>query len=64
MVLQLGLQTWFQELMKLTFLISHLKNNSLREKVIRSGFIQRETHSTDRVWGIAEGECGLKIWWG
>ena len=31
---------------------------------VRSGFIQRETSSTDRVWAIREGEWGLKMWHG
>ena len=37
-----------------------------RNKVmVRSGFIQRETHSTDRVWATAESKCGgLEIWCG
>ena len=25
---------------------------------------EREAHSTDRVWAIAEGECGCEIWCG
>ena len=42
--------TWFQDLMKLRFLMSHDRKNSVRDKVIvRSGFIQiqREAHSTE-----------------
>ena len=31
---------------------------------VGSGFIQRETSYTDRVWAIREGEWGLKMWHG
>ena len=63
MVLQQGLQTWFQELMKLSFLISHLKNNSLRDKVISKKWIYSERNTLHRVWAITEGECsGPKMW--
>ena len=59
--------TWFQDLMKFRFLMSHGRKNSVREKVIsKKGFIQiqREAYSTDRVWAIAEGEHGPEIWHG
>ena len=53
----------FQALMKLRFLMSHCRKNSVRDKVIgRSGFIQRET--LHGVWTITEGECSLKMWCG
>ena len=49
--------------MKLRFLMSHLRKNPVRDEVIgKKWIIQRETHSTDRRWAIAEGECSsLKI---
>ena len=33
---------------------------------VRSGFIQiqREAHSTEKVWAITEGECGPEVWRG
>ena len=34
--------------MKLGFLMSHHRKNSVRDKKIVSGFIYRETHSTDK----------------
>ena len=43
--------TWFQDLRKFRFLMSHGRKNSVREKVIsKKGFIQiqREAYSTDR----------------
>ena len=42
------------------------KFSERRDKVmVRSGLIQRDTHSTDRVWAIAEGKCGgFEIWCG
>ena len=57
-------RTWFQDLMKLRFLMSHRRKNSVGDKVTgRSGFIQiqREAHSTDRVWAMTEGKCGLEM---
>ena len=55
--------TWFQDLMKLRFLMSHLKKNSVGDKVIGKKYIysdQREAHSTDRLWAITE--YSPKIW--
>ena len=44
--------TWFQDLMKLRFLMSHYRKNSVRNKVIGKKWIysdQREAHSTESV---------------
>ena len=38
------------------FLTSHCRKNSARDKVTGKKGTQRETHSTDRVWAILEGE--------
>ena len=49
---------WFQDLMKLRFLLPHHRKNSVRDKVIsKKGFIQiqRETHSTDKSVGHHRG---------
>ena len=76
--------TWFQDLMKLRFLMSRHRKNTVRDKVIGKKWIYSdserntlhrqcrpsqkvrvalgEMNSIDRVWVIAEGECGLKIW--
>ena len=59
--------TYFQNLMKLRFLMSHHRKNSVRDKVIgEKWFIQiwGEAHSTHRVWAITEGECGCEMWCG
>ena len=53
--------------MKLRFLMPHHRKNSVRDKVIgKKGFIQiqREAHSTDRVWAITEGEYSREMWRG
>ena len=49
--------------MKLRFLISHHRKNSLRDKVIGKKEVDLfgEKHSTDRMWATAEGECSLKM---
>ena len=38
--------------------MSRHRKNSLRDKVIGNKQVQRETHPTDRVWAILEGESG------
>ena len=38
--------------------MSHHRKNSVRDKVIGNNQVQRETHSTDRVWAVLEGESG------
>ena len=51
-------QYWSQDLMKLRFLMSHHKKNSVRNKVIvRIGFYS-EIHSIDRMWASKEDKCG------
>ena len=66
MVFPLRSQTGFQDLLKLRFLMSHCRKNSMRDKVIGEKWIySRETHSTDRLLAITEGKCsGLKMWCG
>ena len=56
MVFQLRSHTWFQDLTKLRFLMSHCRKNSVRDKVVDKDVdLFREKHST---------ECGLKMWRG
>ena len=49
---------WFQGLVMLRFLMSHHRKKFSEIQSVRGGFtqIQREAHSTDRVWAISEGE--------
>ena len=47
--------------MKFTFWVSHPGKNSVRDKVIDKKRIYLETHSTDRVWAISEGEGSTKV---
>ena len=47
-VFQLRSQTWFQDLMKLRFLMSHLRKNSVREKVISKKWIYSERNTVCR----------------
>ena len=51
--------TWFQDLMKLGFLTSHRRKNSVRDKVIGKKWIYSDTErrTLHRVWSIAEDEC-------
>ena len=51
--------TWLQDLVKLGFLMSDHRKNSVRDKVVGKKWIiqiQGEAHSTDNVWAIPEGE--------
>ena len=48
--------------MKLRFLTSQHRKNSVREKVIDKKWIYLEKHSTDRVWAISEGKSGTRVW--
>ena len=53
--------------MKLRFLMSHRRKNSVRDKVIGKKWIysdtERSTHTAQtRVWAIAEGKCSHKMW--
>ena len=51
-------QSW-----KLRFLMSHWRQNSMRDKVIGNKWIYLErTHSTDRVWCISEGKRNTRVW--
>ena len=47
--------------MKLRFLMSHHRKNSVRDKVIGKKWIYLERNSTDRVWAISEGKRGTEI---
>ena len=55
---------WFQGLMKLRFLMSHCRKNSVRDKVIGKKWIYSDIESStlQRVWAIAEGKLGHEIW--
>ena len=44
-----------QDLMKLIFLMSHGRKNSVREKVISKKWIYLEKHTAQIVWDISEG---------
>ena len=50
---------WFQGLMKLRFLMSHCKKNSVRDKAIGKRWIcsDSERNSLHGEWTITEGEC-------
>ena len=51
--------------MKLRFLKSHCRKNSVRDKVIGKKWIYSDSErraSPQTVWAIAEGEYGLEIW--
>ena len=56
--------TWFQDLIKLRFLMSHHRKNSLRDNVIdkKWAYSDSEGNTLHRVWGIAEDEGGCKKW--
>ena len=47
-VFQLRSHTWFQDLMKLRFLMSHRRKNSVRNKVIRKKWIYLERNTIHR----------------
>ena len=58
---------WFQGLMKLRFLMSHCKKNSVRDKAIGKRWIcsDSERSTPHRVWAIAEGGYGgHEMWFG
>ena len=50
--------TWFQDLMKLRFLMSHYRKNSVRNKVIGKKWIYSDSgrSTLHRVWDIAQGQ--------
>ena len=57
--------TWFQDLMKLRFLMSHHRKSSVRDKVIGKKCIYSDLErSTDKVWAMAESECSHQMWCG
>ena len=47
--------------MKLRFLMSHCRKNSVRDKVTGKKwvYLERNTLRRERVWAISEGKCGL-----
>ena len=55
MVFQLRSQSWFQHLMKLRFLMSYCRKNSVRDKVITKKWIYSERNTLHRVWAIGRG---------
>ena len=55
--------TWFQDLMKLRFVMSHHRKNSVRDKVLGKKWVYLERDTLHRVWAIAEGECGRPEMW-
>ena len=58
---------WFQDLVKLRFLMSHCKKNLVRHKAVGKRWIcsDSERSTPHRVWAIAEGEYGgHEMWFG
>ena len=49
--------------MKLRFLMSHHRKNSVRDKVIGKKWIYLERDTLHRVWAIAEDECSSPEMW-
>ena len=58
-VFQLRSHTWFQDLMKLRFLMCHHRKNSVKDKVTGKKWIYLERNTLHRVWTISEGKSGL-----
>ena len=50
--------TWSQDLLKIRFLISHHRKNSVRDKVIGKKWIHLEINTPDRMWAIPEAQTG------
>ena len=50
-----------ESLMKLRFLMSHHRKNSVRDKVIGKKQVYLERNILHRVWSISEGKSGLEI---
>ena len=52
--------TWFQDLMKLRFLMRHRRVNSMRDKVIGKKWIYSDSEKSTlhRVWATPEDEGG------
>ena len=55
--------TWFQDLMKLWFLMSHHRKNSVRDKVVGKNWIYSDTErsSLHRVWPSQVANVTLKF---
>ena len=55
--------TWFQDLMKLGFLMSHHRKNSVRDKMIGKKWIYSDTERSTlhRVWAISEDKFGEEM---
>ena len=51
--------------MKLRFLMSHHRKNSVRDKAIGKKWVYSysERSTLHKVWAIANGECGLGSFW-
>ena len=50
--------------MKLRFLMSHYRKNSVRDKVVGKKWIYSERNTLHRVRAITEDECSLERWHG
>jgi len=54
-----------QDLVKLRFLMSHHRENSLRNKEMGKKWIYlfkfKEKHTPQTMWAIAEGKCGHEL---
>ena len=59
-VFQLRSHTWSQDLLKLRFLMSHCRKNSVRDRVKYKKWIYLERNTLHRMWAISEGENGPK----
>ena len=56
--------TWFQDLTKLRFLMSHCRKNSVRDKVIRKKWIYSDSERSTlhrQIVAITEGENNSKM---
>ena len=54
MVFQLRSHTWFQDLMKLRFLISHRRKHSVRDKVMGKKWIYLERNTLQTEYGPSQ----------
>ena len=48
--------------MKLRFLMSHCRKNSVRDKVMGKKWIYLERNTLHSVWAISEDEKGTRVW--
>ena len=53
--------TWYLNLLRLRFLMSHHRKNSVRDKVIDNKWIYLERNTLHRGWALSEGKRGLEI---